>query len=233
MHRSPRAVGRVWLFDLDNTLHHAGASAFPLLDAAMNAYIAQALQVDDARADGLRRAYWRTHGATVVGLVRHHGIDAAHFLEHTHALPSLERRLVAHPRDLAALRRLPGRKYVVTNAPSAYARRVLRHFGLHTAFDGVLGVEDLRLFGRWRPKPDVRMLQALAARLKVSPRHCIFVEDSLSNQRAAHCAGMRAVWMQRWLRGSLHGPEVGVYLHRRPAYVCARIVSLQQLRRVL
>jgi putative hydrolase of the HAD superfamily len=51
--------------------------------------------------------------------------------------------------------------------------------------------------------------------------------------KAAHRVGMRAVWMQRWLKQNSHGPEVGVYLHRKPSYVYARIRSLQQLHREL
>jgi putative hydrolase of the HAD superfamily len=43
---------------------------------------------------------------------------------------------------------------------------------------------------------------------------------------------MRTVWMQRWAKRAAHGPEVGVYLHRKPTYVYARIASLQQLRRL-
>ena len=44
---------RVWLFDLDNTLHDASASAFRHLDTAMNAYIERELAVSAAEADRL------------------------------------------------------------------------------------------------------------------------------------------------------------------------------------
>ena len=76
------------------------------------------------------------------------------------------------------------------------------------------------------------MLRLLAARLKVPVQRCVLVEDSLMNQKAAHRVGMRAVWMQRWARGHGHGPEQGARLRRRPAYVYARIGSLQQLHRL-
>jgi putative hydrolase of the HAD superfamily len=223
---------RVWLFDLDNTLHNAAVSTFALLNEAMNDYIAHELQVDLAEADRLRLLYWHRHGATLLGLMRHHAVKPAHFLHHTHVLPALDGLLASHPHDLAALRRLPGRKYILTNAPRAYAERVLRCLGLMRHFSGVIGIDQMTMFGQWRPKPDVRMLRALAARLRVAPRDCVLVEDTLANQKAAHRAGMRSVWMQRWARRGSHGPEVGVCLHRRPTYVCARINSLQQLRRV-
>ncbi len=226
------ATDRVWLFDLDNTLHNAAASAFGPLDAAMNAYIERELGVSAAEADRLRAHYWHRYGATLLGLMRHHGVKPAHFLHHTHVLPALEQRLEGHPHDLAAFRRLKGRKYILTNAPLAYAERVLRALGLLRHVDGVIGIEQMTMFGHWRPKPDARMFRALAVRLGVPPRRCVLVEDTLAHQKSARSVGMRTVWMQRWAKRGAHGPEVGVYLHRRPAYVCARIVSLQQLHRV-
>lgn len=223
---------RVWLFDLDNTLHDASASAFRQLDQAMNAYIERELAVSAAEADRLRGHYWHRYGATLLGLMRHHGVKPAHFLHDTHRLPTLERDVAGHAADLAALRHLPGRKVILTNAPRAYAERVLKVLGLQREFEMVIGIEQMTMFGQWRPKPDARMFRAIAARLGVAPRHCVLVEDTLVHQKSARAVGMRTVWMQRWAKRAPHGPEVGVYLHRRPAYVYARIVSLQQLRRV-
>lgn len=220
----------VWLFDLDNTLHDASHAVFAMLDASMTGYIARALRLPEGEADFLRRDYWRRYGATLIGLMRHHAIDPADFLHQTHALPGLEAALRAHAHDKAALRALHGRKLVLTNAPASYARRVLKALDLWREFDGVLSIEDMRMFGHWRPKPDVRMLQAVLARLKVPAHRCVLVEDTLAHQKSARRLGIRAVWMQRWLRRNAHGPEVGVYVQRRPSYVHARIRSLQKLR---
>lgn len=224
---------RVWFFDLDNTLHNAGASSFRYFDGAMNSFIRDALKVDDVEADRLRALYWARYGNTLLGLSRHHGIRVAHFVEETHRFPGLEQQVVGHARDLRALRTLPGRKIVVTNAGRDYAVRVLRSLGILSLFDDVVGVEQMSLFGRLRPKPDRRMLKALAVQLKVPIHRCVLVEDSLSNQRAAHAVGVRTIWMQRWIRDHGHGPERGTRLRRRPSYVYARISSLQQLQRVL
>lgn len=226
----PGRRARVWLFDLDNTLHDASSAVFSRLDESMTRYIAQTLRLPDHEADDLRREYWRRYGATLLGLVRHHAVDATDFLHQTHALPGLEAAVRAHAHDKAALRALRGRKFVLTNAPAAYARRVLKALDLGRQFDGVLSIEDMRMFGQWRPKPDARMLRAVLTRLGVPARRCVLVEDTLAHQKAAHRLGLRTVWMQRWLRRNSHGPEVGVYVHRRPCYVHARIRSLQKLR---
>jgi putative hydrolase of the HAD superfamily len=218
---------RVWLFDLDNTLHDATGASMAGINEGMTAYIERALGLDRDAAQALRRRYWQRYGATLLGLVRHHAIDAAHFLHHTHLLPGLEARVRGHAHDAAALSRLRGRKVILTNAPRAYALRVLKALGLARCFDAVFSIEDMAMFGHLRPKPDTRMLRRIAARLRTPPAHCILVEDTLGHQKAARSVGMRAVWMQRWLGRE----EVGVYLHRRPTYVHARIRSLQDLKR--
>jgi putative hydrolase of the HAD superfamily len=227
---------RVWLFDLDNTLHNASVASFPGIDAGMTAFIERELRVTRAEADALRARYLRRYGATLLGLVRHHGVRAAHFLHDTHLLPDLEALAHGHPHDFAALDRLPGRKFVLTNAPRAYAERVLRTLGAWGHFDGVLAIEDMAMFGQLRPKPDTRMLRWTAARLRVHPARCVLVEDTLQHQKAAFALGMCTVWMQRWAREArkrlAQPPKVGVYLHRRPSYVCARIFSLGELRRL-
>jgi putative hydrolase of the HAD superfamily len=224
----------VWLFDLDDTLHNASGAAFGRINRSMTDYIMRELVLDEPAADALRRHYWQRYGATLLGLMRHHGVQAAHFLHHTHVLQGLEPSLRAHPHDVAALRGLPGRKLVLTNAPAAYAERVLRQLGLRGCFDGVISIEQMRMFGQLRPKPDRRMFQALLARLRVPPQRCVLVEDTLAHQKAAHGLGLRTVWMTRWLRGTRTATPPGrpAPWRRRPSYVCDRIHSLRQLSRL-
>ena len=222
---------RVWLFDLDNTLHNATHSAYGGINLGMTDYIERELGVSRDEADRLRRLYWLRYGATLIGLVRHHGVQAAHFLHDTHRLPGLEQRVHGHPHDLAALRRLPGRKFIVTNAPRAYAERVLGVLGLARGFDGVVSVEDMAMFGQLRPKPDARMLRRLAVRLRVPTSRCVLVEDTLEHQKAARRVGMGTVWMQRWLVDAVPAGLPGARLTMRPAYVDRRVRSLRALQR--
>jgi len=136
-----------------------------------------------------------------------------------------------HAGDLAALERLPGRKFILTNAPAHYTERVLGVLGIAHLFDGVLAVEDMRMFGHWRPKPDARMLRRVAVQLRVHPSQCVLVEDTLMHQKSARSLGMRTVWMQRWLRrGGSAQPHGGVPPWTiRPAYVDLRVLRLLDL----
>jgi putative hydrolase of the HAD superfamily len=103
---------------------------------------------------------------------------------------------------------------------------VLAALGIARAFDGVFSIEDMQLFGDLRPKPDARMLRALAARLGVHPSRCVLVEDTLVHQKAARRVGMGTVWMQRWLRGAATPRS---RLRRKPAYVDRRVRKLREL----
>jgi putative hydrolase of the HAD superfamily len=217
---------RVWLFDLDNTLHDASHAAFADINRGMTAYIARELGIAEDAADALRRSYWLRYGATLLGLVRHHGVGWRQFLHDTHLLPGLEERVRGHAHDAAALARLPGAKFVLTNAPAAYTARVLRVLGIARCFDGVIPIERMRMFGQLRPKPDARMLRRVAVRLKVPPERCVLVEDTLGHLKAARRVGMGTVWMQRWTRraATVRRPTI------RPPYVDRRIGRLAALR---
>ena len=220
---------RTWLFDLDNTLHDATHAAFGHTSLAMTDYIARHLGLTEADAAELRQSYWRRYGATLLGLVRHHGVRAQHFLDETHRLPGLEQRLRCHAADRAALRRLRGDKFILTNGPREYAMRVLHTLGLARHVDGVIAIEDMCMFGQHRPKPDARMFRHVLARLGRRPSRCVLVEDTLEHQKAARRVGLATVWMQGYL-GPPSNPGRSVLAGRRPVYVCARIKRIQGLR---
>jgi len=218
---------RVWLFDLDDTLHDASSASLPGLHRSFGEYIQQHLGLTKDESDALRRRYWLRYGATLLGLVKHHAVDAAHFLHHTHLLPGLEQALRSHAADVAVLRQLRGRKFILTNAPRAYAERVLGALGIGHHFEALISIEDMRMFGELRPKPDARMFRALLKRLRVPAARCVLVEDTLQHQKAARRVGMKTVWMQRWTRAA---GKPGARFHLKPPYVDVRTRSLRALR---
>lgn len=183
---------RVWLFDLDNTLHDSSRAIFQAIDAAMSRAVAAALNVDAPEADVLRKAYWHRYGATVIGMERHHGVDPQAFLAASHDF--IVAPLVHSENGLSRkLAQLKGRKVLLTNAPSAYARDVLKALGILHHFEGLWTIDHMRLQGQIRPKPSAALMRQVLARLRVPASQVVLVEDTLRNLRAARQVGMRTV----------------------------------------
>jgi len=205
---------RVWLFDLDDTLHDASAQVFDHIHRSMAAYIARHLNLTLEEATRLRSNYWRRYGATLLGMMKHHAVSPRHFLWHTHQFDDLASLLVFEPKLDGVLRRLPGRKIVFSNAPRHYALDVLKHMGVTARFDAVSAIED----SGFAPKPAVEGFRRLLRREKLTPSRCVMVEDSLDNLRTAKRLGLTTVWMSR----DAH----------RPVYVDFKIREVGELLRV-
>jgi putative hydrolase of the HAD superfamily len=71
---------------------------------------------------------------------------------------------------------------------------------IEDCFDAVIPIEHMTLFGHLRPKPDRRLFRYLPVLMRVAPRRCVLVEDTLEHQKAARAEGWRTVWMQRWMK---------------------------------
>jgi putative hydrolase of the HAD superfamily len=151
----------------------------------------------------LRENYWQRYGATMTGLMRHHGTDPGHFLWHTHQFPELDKMVLREPRLRHVLKHLPGRKVVFSNAPMSYACAVLKLLRVDDLFDDVMAVEQTR----FRPKPDSFGFLRLLRRQRIRAAQCVMVEDSLENLQAAKRLGMRTVWVNAGKRSS---PSVDV-----------------------
>ena len=224
--------GPVWLFDLDNTLHHASYKIFPAINQAMTQYIIDALQVELDVANRLRTGYTQRYGAALLGLTRHHRIDPHDFLKEVHNFPDLG-PMVRVERGLARLvAALPGRKIVLTNAPEAYARAVLRELSIERLFERVIAIEHMRDRRAWRAKPDASMLRRAMRDAHVPLADAILVEDTRGHLKRYKRLGITTVWIVGHLPTATQAngaparqPGTG-----RPHYVDRRIRSLKSLR---
>jgi putative hydrolase of the HAD superfamily len=176
-----------WVFDLDHTLYPPQARLFDLIEVRMTAWVMQALNVDKAEANHLRRHYWETHGTTLAGLMREHDVDPLPYLEDVHDIPM--DRLTPDPTLAARIRRLPGRKIVYTNGCAPYANRVLAARGLSGLFDAVYGVEH----AGFHPKPDRAAFETVFATDGVTPKTAAMFEDDARNLAVPYSLGMRTV----------------------------------------
>lgn len=184
----------VWLFDLDNTLHDASREIFKAIDQSMAQAVADTLKISLEEANRLRTKYWRRYGATVIGLVRHHGINMRTFLKTSHQF-DIASKVHAETGLAQKLGQLKGRKIVFTNAPLDYACTVLETLKILHHFEDVWAIENMSLQGRLRPKPSVALMRQVVARLGVPAHRIVLVEDTLINLKSARQAGMKTAYI--------------------------------------
>jgi putative hydrolase of the HAD superfamily len=228
----------VWLFDLDNTLHDASHAIFPAINRNMNAYIAQVLGRDGVPAghdevNAVRLDYWRRYGATLLGMVKHHQVRPDEFLREAHRFDDLATMIRAERGLGRLLRRLPGRKILLTNAPRGYSHAVMRHLGLHRHFARHIPIEAMQVHRQLRPKPSKWLLRKLLAREGVAPQRCVLVEDSVENLKAARALRMRTVWFTRYLATNPNLQAAAAHSVTKtakcPTYIDVKVKSIRKL----
>ncbi|PYR93489.1 MAG: hypothetical protein DMF84_08760 [Acidobacteria bacterium] len=81
---------------------------------------------------------------------------------------------------------------IASSAPRQNIEVMLRALGIAQYFDALVASEDVT-----KGKPDPQVFLAAAARLSVTPAHCIVVEDASAGVEAARRAGMRCIGVSR------------------------------------
>ena len=192
-----------WVFDLDNSLYPHTSDLFSLVDVRMRDYVCRLLDCSPEEGHRIQKGFFHQHGTTLSGLMAEHNVDTHEFLAYVHDIDMA--RLTADPDLVAALDRLPGRKYVFTNGDEAYARRVLDRIGLANAFDGMHDIHTMD----YVPKPDPSAYAKLCARLDIDPAKAMFADDMARNLAPAKALGMTTVWVDNGSEqaGHAHVPD--------------------------
>lgn len=192
---------RDWVFDLDNTLYPAPA-LYDAIGERMTAYIAHTVGVGADEALELRERYFHLYGATVVGLAKHHAVDAHDFAAYVHDVDYSV--LTPDPELAAMIKTLPGRKIIHTNGGGGHGQRALAHLGLGDAFDAIFDIES----ASWAPKPQDAAYARLVEAHAITPARALFVEDTLRNLEPAHQLGFTTA-----LVGAVHPDPHAAYVH--------------------
>ena len=178
-----------WIFDLDNTLYPPSVNLFRQISAKMTGYIVETVGISIRAATELRDRYWREYGATVTGLIRHHGVAAEAFLTDSHQIDYSD---LSHDPHLAgAIEALPGRCVIHTNAPRCHAEAVIDALGYAELFDRVFALEDADLIS----KPHADAFHTIYARGGIDPSRSAMVEDDARNLAVPHTQSVRTIWL--------------------------------------
>jgi putative hydrolase of the HAD superfamily len=220
MHQSPPDLGdagsgpgpdfrhvREWLFDLDNTLYRADCGVFSQIENRMTDYVARFSGLARAEARVLQKSLYRAHGTTLNGLMTLHGADPDDYLAYVHDIDLSS--LAPDPGLVAAVARLPGRRYIFTNGCRDHAARILSRIGLDHLFDAIW---DIRTFG-FTPKPQRAAYDRVVAAGGLDPARAAMFDDIAHNLVAARALGMTTVWLNSGSEFSHGGPEAAEAPH--------------------
>ena len=178
----------LFIFDLDNTLYPKGLPIWRMVDDRIEQYVIEKLRIDRDTARGIRMDFFARFGSTLRGLMHHHGVRPAGYLEYIHDVPIPE-IVPRRPELLKMLSALPGRCVVFTNGSKEYARRVLAALGVAERMEAIYGIEFMEYIAKPSPYPYRKLLRATGAR----PEDSLFCEDSRRNLLPAHELGMFTV----------------------------------------
>ncbi|MEI7757443.1 MAG: pyrimidine 5'-nucleotidase [Bacteroidota bacterium] len=208
-------MSKIWIFDLDDTLHDASSKIFPRINQSMTAYVSHKLNISLANAHQLRDEYWKIYGATLKGLIKNHGVDPQEFLLNTHDAEELSKFVKQSHALENTLKKLKGKKIVFTNAPLHYAMAIIKALRIQKYFSGIYSIESTN----YNPKPSPYAFRKILKQLGKKSNQCVMVEDNLANLKTAHKIGMQTVLVSK--------------LNKKTTYVTRRISKIQYLAREL
>lgn len=183
------AFGHVdtWVFDLDNTLYPAHTNLFAQVDVRIRDYVRKLLETSQEEAQVLQRGYYKTYGTTLRGLMIEHGISPDEFLEYVHDID--HSGVAPDPRLGAAIERLPGRKFIMTNGTKKHAEKTAQALGIDHHFEDIFDIVAAGLL----PKPHRETYDTFLHLHGIEPMRSAMFEDLSRNLAVPHLLGMRTV----------------------------------------
>lgn len=190
-----------WVFDLDNTLYPSRSHLFDQCDARMQSFISNLLGVAPEEARGVQKTLYIEHGTTLRGLMERHNVEPEEFLDFVHDIDFSP--VEASPALGDAIRRLPGRKLIFTNATRPYAEEIVGRLGIHGHFEAIFDIAD----AGYVPKPARAAYERMIAAHGVDAPNAIMFEDVARNLIEAHSLGMTTVWVRPEVRADAEPHE--------------------------
>jgi putative hydrolase of the HAD superfamily len=176
-----------WVFDLDNTLYPRECNLFAQIDVLITDYVMAVTRLDFTAARALQKSYYRDYGTTLNGLMQRHSVDPEHFLKTVHSIDYAP--VEAHPALVAAIRALPGRKFILTNGDVPHARNVLKRLGGDDLFEVIHDVKAMS----YNPKPLRSAYEGFFAAHGIDPTRAAMFDDLDKNLVVPHEMGMTTV----------------------------------------
>ncbi len=176
-------------FDLDDTLYPPESGIWQAVGDRILEFMHNEVGIPWENISEKRMELFEKYGTTLRGLNEIYGIDVHRYLAFVHDVPLAE-HIQPNPELAAAIKRIPLKRMIFTNADKAHARRTLKVIGLEDCFDGI--VDILEVFPHCKPDPE-----AFAIAMKLAGerdyQRCILVDDHDMNLQVARQLGMYTI----------------------------------------
>jgi putative hydrolase of the HAD superfamily len=176
-----------WIFDLDNTLYPRHTNLYVQVDQRIRAFVAKLLDLAPDEAQRVQKDYYRRYGTTLRGLMVEHGIQPDGFLEYVHDIDHSP--VEPNPRLAAAIARLPGKRYIMTNGSRPHAEKIAARLGITEHFDDIFDIVRAELL----PKPNRETYDRFLAATGVRASAAAMFEDLARNLVVPQALGMATV----------------------------------------
>ena len=176
-------------FDLDDTLYPASSGLWSAIRERINCYMHERLHIPWDEVPALRERLYRAYGTTLRGLEAHYPVDKLDYLAYVHDVP-LEDYIKPNPIQRAVISALPTRKWILTNADTAHARRVLSVLQLEDCFDGIVDVVTVHPY--CKPQPEAFQI-ALEKAGELDAHKCALIDDLRHTTHAARQFGFYSI----------------------------------------
>jgi putative hydrolase of the HAD superfamily len=178
---------RSWVFDLDDTLYPSHSGLFGQVSQRILLYLQGFLAISPEAAALVRADYYRRHGTTLRGLIVEHGITPDAFLDFVHDIDHSV--LTPDPALVAAIARLPGRRFIFTNGSRSHAERILSRIGFDAPFDDIFDI----VRAGFVPKPHPDTYARFLSDNDIDPASAVMFEDLPRNLEVPKSLGMATV----------------------------------------
>jgi len=175
---------------VDGTLYPTDHPLTDAIDRRLNEYLDIKLGIPPERQDAARIEMTREHGSMFRGLMVGCGVDPAEYFEFL-CCEVTDPRAFLEPDPVLrkVLAEMPGKRYLLSNAPTVHCERVAEGLGVLDVIDGVFDIA----WADWIGKPAESTYLKVLGELGASPSEVTAIDDMLAGLDTARALGLRTV----------------------------------------
>jgi pyrimidine 5'-nucleotidase len=178
-----------YFFDLDDTIYPSISGIWQLIKQRVYLFMDEKYGIPHDEAVELSRRFVNEYGTTYKGLCNFYTVNEDDYFDFVHNIP-IEDHLIYDPDLVATLEALPGKKFILTNATSPHAIRVLDRLRVSHFFTNIIDIKDMAPY--CKPSPEA-FAKALAIAGNPPAERCLMVHDLENNTKGAMQVGFHSI----------------------------------------